>query len=151
MVKDEHQQIVQNTEKLGINLMLQNEYRNIIAHIYKFSEEKYHEYYTVGVRVLNEEEKLSIDHYWRKYDRDLIYSGLNVKFIKAFLAQAKLKKNGKICSNSNIRKYKCAILWGLGQAKSPLPSSCYDNIERFLKSFKKETKQTARDGLLDER
>ena len=45
--------------------------------------------------MLSEEEKVSIDHYWNKHDCDLIYSGLNVKFIKAFLAQANLKKNGK--------------------------------------------------------
>ena len=150
-VDDEHQTLVRNTEKLEINVKLQNEYRNRLAHIYKFFEEKYPEYYEVGVRVLTPEEKVSIDQHWNKNDRDLIYCGLNVKFIKAFLAHAKKKKNGKICSNSNIRKYKDAILWGSSQAKSPLPSSFYDEIDRFLKSFKKETKAAAKDGLLDER
>ena len=146
-----HQEMVRNTEKLEINTKLQNEYRNRLAHIYKFLETEYPDYYEIGVRVLTEEEKVSIDQHWNKNDRDLVYSGLNVKFIKAFLAQAKHKKNGKICSNSNIRKYKDAILWGSGQAKSPLPSNFYDEIERFLKSFKKETKQAAKDGLLDEK
>ena len=74
---------------------------------------------------------------------------LNV--IKAFLAQSKHIKNSKIWSNSNIQKYKDAIMWGLGQAKSPLPSSFYDEIERFLKSFKKETKLAAKDVTLDEK
>ena len=131
VVKDEHQELVRNTEKLEINVKLQNEYRNRIQHIYKFLEEKYPDYYAVGVRVLTEEEKVSIDHHWNKNDRDLIYAGLNVKFIKAFLAQAKKKKNGKLCSNSNICKYKDAILWGSSQAKSPLPSSFYNEIDRY--------------------
>ena len=150
-IETEHQELVRNTEKLEINARLQNEYRNRIAHIYKFLEEKYPEYYKVGVQVLTEEEKVSIDQHWNRNDRDLVYSGLNVKFIKAFLAHAKTKKNGKICLNSNIRKYKDAILWGSSQAKSPLPSSFYDEIDRFLKSFKKETKKAAKDGLLDEK
>ena len=113
-------------------------------------EEKYHEYYKVGVRVLKPEEKVSVDQYWNRNDRDLIHRDLNVKFIKAFLAHAKKKKNSKICSNSNIRKYKDAILWGSSQVKSPLPSSFYDEIERFLNSFKKEATQAAKDVLLGE-
>ena len=32
-----------------------------------------------------------------------------------------------------------------------MPSSFYDELERFLKAFKKETKVAAKDGLLDER
>ena len=80
-----------------------------------------------------------------------MYIGLNVKFIKAFLAQATHKKNGKICSNSNIQKYKDTILWGSGQAKSPLPYSFYDKIERFLESFKKERKQAAKEGIIDDK
>ena len=87
--------------------------------------------------MLSPEEKVSIDHHWNKNDCDLIYNGLNVKFIKAFLAHAKKKKSGKIYSHSHIRKYKDAILWGSSQAKSPLSSSFYDEIERFLKTFKK--------------
>ena len=137
---DEHQELVRNTENLEINVKLQNEYRNRIQHIYKFLEEKYPDYYAIGVRVLTEEKKVSIDHHWNKHDRNLVYTGLNVKFVKAFLAQVKKEKNGKLCSNSNIRKYKDAILWGSSQAKSPLPFSFYNEIDRFLKSFKKEAK-----------
>ena len=41
VVNDEHQQMVQNTEKLEINVKLQNEYRNRIVHFCKFLEENY--------------------------------------------------------------------------------------------------------------
>ena len=63
IIKDAHLEMVRNTEKLEINVKLQNEYRNRLAHIYKFLEEKYPDYYEIGVRVLSEEEKVSIDHH----------------------------------------------------------------------------------------
>ena len=113
--------MVRRTEKLEINVELKNEYRHRLARIYKFLEEKYLDYCEIEVRVLSEEERISSEYHWDNNDRDLVYSGLSVKFIKAFLAQAKHQKNGKICSNSNIRKCKDAILWGLGQARCPLP------------------------------
>ena len=109
-IATEHQALVRNTEKLEINIKLLNEYRNRISHICKFLEVKYPEYYQVGVGMLFPEEKVSIDHHWNKHDHDLIYSDLNIKFVKAFLDLAKKKKNGKICSNFHRRRYKDAIL-----------------------------------------
>ena len=151
LVNDDHVEMVRTTEKLEINLKLQREYRNRISHIYKFFESKYPDYYAVGVRKITEEEKVDRDQFWNRNDRDLVYSGLNIKFIKAFLANAKMKPNGMMCSNSNIRKYKDALLWGSRQAKCPLPSTFYNEMDRFLRSFKKETKKAAKDGLLDEK
>jgi len=58
----------------------------------------------VGVRFLTEDDRASPDQFWNKNDRDLVYTGLNIKFVKAFLAHAKMKANGKMCSNSNISK-----------------------------------------------
>ena len=52
-------------------------------------------------------------------------------------------------SNSNLRKYKDAILWGSSEANQPLPYSFYNEIGKFFKLFKKETKKAAKDGLLD--
>ena len=78
-----------------------------------------------------------------------MYSEFNIKFFKAFLAHSKIKANGKMCSNSNLRNYKNAILCGSRKAKQPLPSLFYNDIDKFFKSFKKETKKEAKDGLLD--
>ena len=55
-----------------------------------------------------------------------------------------------MCSNSNLCKYKYAILWVSSKAKQPLPYSFYNGIDKFFKYFKKETKKSAKDGLLDE-
>lgn len=74
--------MVRTTEKLEINIKLQREYRNMISHIYKFLESKYPDYYAVGVRKISEEEKVDRDHFWNRNDRNLVYAGLNIKFIK---------------------------------------------------------------------
>jgi len=105
----------------------------------------------VGVRCVTEDDRASPDQFWNKNDRELVYTGLNLKFVKVLLAQSKIKANGKICSNSNIRKYKDAIPWGSGKAKYPLPSTFYNEIDWFLNSFKKETKKAAKHGTLDKK
>ena len=104
----------------------------------------------IGVRKVTDEEKMDCNLFWYKNDEDIVHRGLNIKFVKAFLAHSKIKANGKMCSNSNLRKYKDAIVWGSSKAKQPLPSSFYNDIDKFLKLFKKETKKAAKDGLLDE-
>ena len=78
----------------------------------KILGEDYPEYYKFEVRLLTEKEKVSTDHHWNRNDHDLLYSGLKVRFTKVFLVQSKKNKNGKVCSNSNIRKYKNTIFWG---------------------------------------
>ena len=53
-------------------------------------------------------------------------------------------------SSSNLRKYKYAILWGSNKAKSLLPTSFYNEMDKFLVPLKKDSKKAAKDGLLDE-
>ena len=72
-----------------------------------------------------------------KNDEDIVYSGLNIRFVKAFFAHSNIKANGKMCSNSNLRKYKDAILWGSSEANQPLPYSFYNDIDNFLNSSKR--------------
>ena len=79
-----------------------------------------------------------------------MHSGLNINFAKAFIAHLNFKANVNMCSNSNLCKYKDVILWGSREAKQTLPYSFYNEIDKFLKSFKKETKKSAKEGFLDE-
>ena len=110
VVDELHEELVRTIEKEEINDKLWKEYRNRIKHIYVFLKEKYPEYYAIGVITVSEDNKADRNLFWHKNDEDLVYSGLNIKFIKAFLAHSKMKANGKMCSNSNLRKYKDAIL-----------------------------------------
>ena len=127
-----HEELVRTTEKEGINDKLRREYRNRIKHIYNFLKAEYPYYYAIVVRKVMYEEKTDRNLFWYKNDKNIVYSGLNIKFVKYFLAHSKIKANGKMCSNSNLCKYKDAILWGSSEANQPLPYSFYNDIENLF-------------------
>jgi ATP-dependent protease Clp ATPase subunit len=64
--------------------------------------------------------------------------------VKAFLAHKKQKANGNTSSHVQLRKYHDVILWGSQQAKQLLPRAYYDDIEKFLTSYRKETEVDAK-------
>ena len=70
--------------------------------------------------------------------------------IKAFLAFKKRKENGKCSSHVQLRKYNDAILWGPKTSHQRLPLSYYEEMERLLVAFKKETTVAKKDGMMDE-
>ena len=70
---------------------------NIEIHIYEFLEKNYPSYFAVGVRPLSEVDLGDIDKFYHNNKYNLIYDGLNVKFIKAFLGKIKTKENGNLC------------------------------------------------------
>jgi hypothetical protein len=109
-------------------------------------------YYDVGVKALSEEEQMDPTKYYYKgkYKHDLVYAGLNVHMLTAFLSCKKQKENGKLSSKVQLRKYKDAILWGSRVAGEPLPSLFYTEIDTFLSSFKKEHIRAKKNGNLDE-
>jgi hypothetical protein len=73
-----------------------------------------------------------------------------VSLVKAFLAHKKIKDNGNTSSHVQLCKYNDAILYGVKQASQLLPRGYYDEIERFLNSFRKETVEAKKEGKLDE-
>jgi hypothetical protein len=70
--------------------------------------------------------------------------------VKAFLANKKQKANGKTSSHVRLRKYHNAILWGSQQAKQIRPRAYYDEIEKFLTLYRKETVDAKKEGKLDD-
>ena len=89
--------------------------------MYIFFSLFYKDYYSVGVRKLSEAERVDEDFFYFKNTHDLIYTGINVQMVKAFLANKKLKANGNTSSHVQLCKYHDAILWGSQQAKQLLP------------------------------
>jgi hypothetical protein len=110
----------------------------------------YKDYYNVGVQKLSEEDRATLDLFYYKNTHDLINTGINVQMVKAFLAHKKQKANGNTSSHVQLRKYHNAILWGSQQAKQLLPRAYYDDIEKFLTSYRKETVDAKKEGKLDE-
>ena len=150
-VQADHQAAVRETERLTKELGTKRDMRNRLAHIYKWWEENYPDYYAIGVRELTDDDKQNQDQFHYKNTHDLVYTGLNVDMVKAFLADRKVKANGKTSSHSQLRKYNDAILHGAKEAKIRLPLKYYEGIDPFLKAFKKETVQAKKNGMLDER
>lgn len=98
------------------------------------------DHYKVGVRAMEKKEKDDRDKCWSKNEHDLVYTSLNIKCIKTFFTHFKMKANGMMCSNSNLHEYRNTSIWGLGQARSSLLSLFYNEMDKFLKLFKKGTK-----------
>jgi hypothetical protein len=149
-VSAEHAASVRATVRQDLNVENKRNYRNRIGHIYKWLETDYPEYYRVGVIELTEEQLADEDMFWWKNKFDLIYEGLNVEMIKAFLGFKKRKENGKCSSHVQLRKYNDAILWAAKTSHQRLPLSYYEEMDKFLVAFKKETTIARKDGMLDE-
>jgi hypothetical protein len=145
------QEAVLETEDMGAKKRkTMIKHRNCIKHLYEFWIEKCPEYAALGTVELTEEQKQDIRSFHYKNTHDLVYEGINIKYVQAFLGQKKKKENGKTCSFVNIRKYHNAILFGAEKAGVALTPSYQLAMKKFLASFKKETKQAKVMGDLDE-
>jgi hypothetical protein len=136
-VSAEHTAAVKATERQDLNEKNKRNYRNRLKHIYEWLEIAYPEYYKVGVIELSEAQLEDEDMFYWKNKFDLIYEGINVGMVKAFLAFKKQKENGKCSSHVQLRKYNDAILWGAKTCHQRLPLSYYEEMDKFLVAFKK--------------
>ena len=150
-IQDAHMSSMLGMEEKGMKPSPEQKYRNRIEHTIEFLANEYPDYHESGTRPLTEEEKNDRSLFHHKNERDLVYAGLNVQVIKAFLAQKKKKAGGKTCSHVNLRKYFDAINFGSMKAKQPLPKSFYDELNAFLDSFNVETKDAKKLGQLDKK
>jgi hypothetical protein len=149
-VLEQHSSAVQQTESNDLVRDVKRDYRNHIKHIYDFWKEKYPAYYAVGVRELADEELADEDMFWHRNKCDLVYEGINVKMVKAFLAAKKNKANGKVSSVTHLQKYNDAILYGAKKAGQWLPWSYFEEMEKFFGAYKKEAASAKKEGKLDE-
>jgi hypothetical protein len=151
----EHVAAINATTQKEMDDKTRKEYRNRIRHIYRWWMEHYPNYFENGTRVLTQEEKEDQVMFHHTNDRDIIYTGLNVSLVLAFLSHKKNKSvrpDGTIImsSNSDIKKYNDAIKWGAKRAGQALPSSFYAQMESFILSYKKEHQQAQKEGRTDE-
>ena len=97
------------TEKRKMLDKNRRDYRNRIKEIIEFWKEEKPDYHLVGVRALTDEEVNDPEFFAHNNTEDIIYQGLNAKFVKAFLVFKKRKPNGTLCS-CNLRKFKDALV-----------------------------------------
>ena len=139
------------TMKLAMKDSCRTNYRRRLQTIAKFWKENNPDYYAVGVREVGEEElNDETKFFYGRYKLDLMYPGLNYKFVLHFLLSTKMKKDGNFKSYPDLRKYKDAIMWGAKIAKQRLPTAFYESFENFLAAYKNELAQGKKDGKVEE-
>ncbi len=84
-------------------------------------------------------------------DRDLVYEGLRVDMVLAYMAGTKHKEGQTIYPYLHMHKVHDAILFGARTVEQLLSISYYSEMDSFLNSFKKETADTRSRGNVDEK
>ena len=78
------------TTKLEKNDATRKDYRRRIKAMVGWFEKEHPAYYEVGCRIVSDEDLNNSGlYYYGKYKRDLVYRGLNVKYIIHFLVKSK--------------------------------------------------------------
>ena len=101
-LEDNHVEQVQEVEQFSLDENTKKNHRNRIKHIYNYWEQHFPDYYRVGVRNLTDEEMNDSTSFFWKNTKDIVYEGLNSKFLKAFVA-SKTKKNKR--KNLKLRSH----------------------------------------------
>ena len=141
------------TMKISTTDSCRKDYRSRIARTIKFWAVECTEYFQIGVIDVPPSD-LSDDtkYYFQKHKKDLVYSGLNVKFVLHFLMSNKHKKDDpkKLKSIEDMRKYKDAIMWGAKVVGQRLPTVFYEEMDKFNAAYKKEIARAKKEGKVDE-
>jgi hypothetical protein len=149
-VDDSVSNALHDTMAQGMNDGTRRNYRSRIARIIKHLQEHFPEYYEIGVRKLTPEEMADRTKYYFQQTEDLIYAGLNVQFFMYFLSSTDKRRDGKLKSHEDLRKYRDAVLWGSKIAGEHLPSSFYDAMEVYLTAYKKKFAHAKKQGHVEE-
>ena len=151
VIRNEHSTAVQNTIREELSDETRKAHRRTLRKMIDWVMQEYPYYFEHGTRLLSEEEYNDPMNFYYKSNRDLVYDGLNVKIVLAYMGAHKTKANGRQYSFSHMRKIHDAILFGARTVKKNLPSDYYTEMESFLQSFKKETAKAKKEGNLDEK
>jgi hypothetical protein len=108
----EHSEALQHTQAKEMEDKTRKECRRCIRLLYTWWQDKYFDYFDNGAGALSDDEKKDPVLYHFTNNWDIIYKGLNVNFVLAFLVMKKTKANSEMSSVSDISKYNDAIKFG---------------------------------------
>jgi hypothetical protein len=151
-VRTEHTSALNDTKKRENATKTRSEHRNRLKNLIEWWRTEYPDYFEAGTKVLSQQDRDNPMLFYHTCDRDIVYEGLRVDMVLAYMAGNKYKKkNGKLYSHTHMRKMHDAILFGARTAKKSMPSSYYSEMDTFLTSFKKEEANAKSEGNVDER
>jgi hypothetical protein len=127
----------------NMNDRTRKDYRYCNICVAKYWDEHCPEYYPVGARDVSPEDLVDVGKFfYGRYDKDIVYQGLNVKYMLKFCISLKKKENVKFLSFTDI--------WGVSMVEEQLPTTFNEDIKKYLKGYKKELVKAQKDGNLDE-
>lgn len=151
-VRAEHVNAWNATKEKEISPATRRGHRNRLKKLIQWWQKEYPMYYEIGTRALSEEERTNPMNFYHTCDRDIVYEGLRVDLVMAFMAANKTKSSsGKVFSHEHLRKFNDAIIFGALIAKKRLSSEYYAEMGSFLSSFKKENAEARSRGNTDEK
>jgi hypothetical protein len=149
-IGEDFEDALHDTVRRGMNDNCRKDYRRRQLRIAEFWEKSCPQYYEVGVREVAEDDlNDKTKFYFQKYKVDLKYSGINVDYVLHFLMQNDTKKDGKLKSFQDIRKYRDAILWGFKVADERMPQTFFEKTDIYLVAYKKKFIQEKKAGNVD--
>ena len=138
-----HDEAIQETESAARSDKVKADYCNRSKEMVDWVRVKYPDYYRSGVVAITEEERNDPRLYYHKMTHKLVLRGINVKIVKAFLSEKKVKVTGsnneiaKYNSFSHLRKYDDAIKFMAEQEDINLSEEYYTQMDNWLKAYKK--------------
>ena len=150
-VSADFSQLYHETLSLGMDDKCRKNYRARLARIANFWKVNNENYYSLGVRDVSNEDLANVTKfYFGRYKTDLIYQGINVEYVLHFLISVERRKDGKLKSFQDIRKYRDAILWGAKVSHQRLPTQFFEQIDSYLAAYKKKIIKGKKTGEVDE-
>jgi hypothetical protein len=148
---------LRETLRSNMNDACRRDYRNRNQRVIKFWDEHDPEYVADGGVVdLRDEDINDEDKYHFGNTRDIKYAGLNhVNLLNFFVNNIRHPPTekypkGKLKSKEDIRKYKNAIEWGAEMAGERLSSKCIEEMDKFVRSYRKQHTDAKKKGEIDD-
>ena len=140
-----------NTVRHTMSDNCRKDYRCRLMRIAKFWKTDCPSYYEMAVREVTQEELEDPNlFFFGRYKLDLRYKGLMYQWVIHFLCSIKLKKDGKLRSWGDMRKYKDAIMWGAQIRDEQLNTEFYAKMDSFLAGYRKEFAKGKKNGIAEE-
>ena len=150
----DYKQVTHETFSRQLDIGTRKDYRRRIQRIIDFWKKQCPEYINAGgvLDVSAEDQQDETKYFFKgRFKQDIQYRGIRVEFVIRALAFIRKKEGGRLKTHGDIRKYSDAIKWAAGIQQSALPSSYHVEIEKFLKSYKREAAVAKGHGLVDEK
>jgi hypothetical protein len=147
----EHTEAIAVTEDHEVKDATRKDYRSRLQRMVDWCLEKYPDFYEDAVYPITQQERNDASKHYYDQREDFRYDLLDSSIIRSYLSETrKNSSTGKTRSFSHVRKFYDALLFGAREQGVAFPSTFHVDLEKFLKSFKKEGVKARRAGEQDE-